>query len=76
MTVQLKDSLLSCFTPEQYRLWRSRLPRNPSAACSECTPGYQARMKQAGRCDNPDVFFEEDEEGATVGRFPRFRSKN
>lgn len=54
-----------CATPEQYAAW-PKLARLTKRAkfCHDCTPGYQARMKIAGRCDHPEVKFD-DEGGYT-----------
>lgn len=60
--------MMKCATPEQYAAWLEIARwHGPGRAgfCADCTPGYQARMKIEGRCEHPEVWF--DDEGGRVG---------
>lgn len=47
-----------CTTKKQYQMWKSSLTGWSKAVfCRDCTPGYQAQMKEEGRCKYPDVRF-------------------
>lgn len=61
-----------CFTSKaQFDKWAqaaagSRPGR--SGYCTDCTPEYQARMKDEHRCGFPSVTFYEDDDGFVAGR--------
>jgi len=38
-----------------------------SGVCVDCTPEYQQRMKDEGRCEYPDVTFALDNDGQLCG---------
>lgn len=59
-----------CFeSAKQYREWKSyaRVAQGSEWVCTDCTPQFQARMKSEGRCENPQVQFQQSHDGATVG---------
>lgn len=51
----------SCTTKEQYANWkdtaRVSAPNLYIGFCEDCTPEYQAEMRAAGRCENPEIRF-------------------
>jgi len=73
MKAAFKGEVPMCFTPMQYKAWRAlaRFSHASDGPCTDCTPGFQARMKQAGKCEHPEIEFDEDEDGVIVGRRPR-----
>lgn len=72
-----KTQIPACMTREQYKAWKQMCGAwSPVAGpCTDCTPGFQARMKVAGKCDHPEIVFEEDEEGFVYGRKPNRSGK-
>lgn len=67
--VRLRDRRLPCFSPDQWDEWLAdeyrRTQDDPglrrafsrgtySCPCLDCTPDYQARMEEQGRCCPPD----------------------
>ncbi|MDE1906039.1 MAG: hypothetical protein KGH75_06260 [Rhodospirillales bacterium] len=49
---------------QQFHAWHNAARLAPPATelrhCEDCTPEYQTRMKEAGRCSRPGVTFTED----------------
>lgn len=39
--------------------------------CRDCQPGYQVRMKRAGRCAHPETQFSVDADGGVYGYWPQ-----
>lgn len=62
-----------CFpTPEAYGRWREwaracKAGINGDSYCADCTPGYQQRMANAGKCEHPDTSFKLDDDGEVRG---------
>lgn len=68
--VTFASKVPQCFSSlEQYKAWKecARMSYAPNHVCTDCTPEYQERMKDEGRCENPQVQFEEDEDGFIFG---------
>lgn len=76
-----------CFdSREQMQIWhqammQSKIGVQSTWVCTDCTPVYQLKMKQEGRCENPHVLFKKeyenkhagparDDEWVTVGHVP------
>lgn len=65
-----------CFAnPVMLELWL-RADQGSAAAkcgnpCRDCQPGYQTRMKRAGRCAHPETMFTFDAEGGVYGYWPK-----
>lgn len=57
----------ACATETEYDAWKDAARRYRTALgfCADCTPGYQAQMKIEGRCEHPEVWFDDD--GGRVG---------
>ena len=62
-----------CFASQDlFRLWATApVAVRCTNPCRDCQPGYQTRMKRAGRCAHPETMFALDEEGAVYGYWPR-----
>jgi len=59
-----------CFPSEAaYLLWR-RSASPGVLPCQDCNPAHQARMKHAGRCEQPAVVFVRNKDGELIGRMP------
>jgi len=61
-TAPAKDTHPACFDDGlDYALWKfySRRTRRPFAKsfCDDCTPKFQARMLEQGRCEHPETQF-------------------
>ena len=59
-----------CFeSADQYKKWKekARIAYAEAHVCTDCTPEYQARMKAEGRCENPQVQFQQDDDGFVSG---------
>jgi hypothetical protein len=68
--VTFEGKVPKCFeSAEQYRAWKecARLSPVQLGVCADCTPEYQAKMINAKRCENPQVQFDEDDDGAVEG---------
>jgi len=52
-------------SPEEYAEWRrfSRFQYLPSGFCTDCTPDYKCKMMREGRCDYPEIEFDENDDG-------------
>jgi hypothetical protein len=65
-------SVPMCTDRETYEKWVevARMSRPPfdTLFCTDCTPEYQSRMKEEGRCENPDIVFV-IEDGMVEGRW-------
>ncbi|NBW12325.1 MAG: hypothetical protein EBR82_30270 [Caulobacteraceae bacterium] len=65
---------------KNFNLWkdaaRISMVNQKSSVCEDCTPEYQARMIDEGKCENPEVVFDVDEDGFIFGRLPRQRELN
>lgn len=61
----------ACFTPRQWAEWkvfaRQVKPSSRSGYCEDCTPEYQAKMTDAGRCGYPGAVFVTDADGMIKG---------
>lgn len=60
MKLEFAGSVPRCFeTKEQFVAWReaARLAYAHYGPCTDCTPEYQARMKEENRCEQPQVVF-------------------
>jgi hypothetical protein len=66
------SSVPMCTTSKNYEKWvevaRMSLPPYDTLFCTDCTPEYQSRMKEEGRCENPDIVFVV-ENGMVEGRW-------
>jgi hypothetical protein len=73
MKIKFEGPVPRCFSRRQYELWKSvaRGWRDVVSPCTDCTPGFQAAMKVAGKCEHPEMVFDEDEDGFAYGRMPR-----
>jgi hypothetical protein len=71
--IEFLTKVPSCFTEPQYEAWKeaARQAIPTWGPCTDCTPGYQARMKIAGKCEHPEIKFEYDDDEAIYGRLPR-----
>lgn len=61
-----------CFdSAEQYSAWRNLLTYSgnnlPSGYCTDCTPGFKARMEESGRCQWPLTTFAPVRGGELIG---------
>lgn len=63
-----------CFTsPEQFAAWQRLIAEcDPEEAlrgdyCTDCTPEYQQRMIDEGRCAHPETTFVKDADGFITG---------
>ena len=57
---------LSCVAPEEYNLWLEAAKiAGPGGAgfCTDCTPEYAAKMRDAGKCDHPEIIFAHNGDG-------------
>jgi len=50
---------------EEYEEWRrfSRFQFLPAGFCTDCTPDYKCKMMREGRCDYPEIEFDENDDG-------------
>ncbi len=73
MKIAFRRETPACFTEQQFVAWREAGQGwSPLAGpCTDCTPGFQARMKVAGKCEHPEMIFDEDEDGFVYGRKPK-----
>lgn len=61
-----------CATKKQIQIWsldRGALD-GVAGFCEDCLPDYQKDMIWEGKCDNPDVIFDIDEDGFVYGKYP------
>lgn len=68
--VTFSEKIPKCFdTRAEYRAWKqcARMAYPALWVCTDCTPDYQERMKAQGRCENPQVQFQQDESGSIEG---------
>jgi len=57
---EIPGNRLPCFTENDWIEWWRLNVEHPSSRpypCNDCTPVYQARMKNEGKCKHPDVIF-------------------
>ena len=63
-----------CATDKQYREWREAARNSPPSMsawfCTDCTPAYQKKMLEQGKCARPDIKFKLDEDGGCAGFVP------
>lgn len=71
VTVHFKEAVPMCTDRKTFMLWRDAArmvhPPHDTGFCADCTPEYQKQMKAEGRCENPEIFFVE-EEGMVEGK--------
>lgn len=64
----------ACTDAKTYKMWGEaarQLTYTPRVGfCEDCTPEYQAKMKEEGRCENPWIVFRRDEDGFISGAVP------
>jgi hypothetical protein len=69
--VSFRAGTPACTDRKTYVLWidaaRMVHPPHDTGFCADCTPEYQKQMKEEGRCENPEVFFVE-EDGMVEGK--------
>lgn len=56
----------NCATPEQYQAWRQiarRILPGNAGFCEDCTPEYAVEMRLQGRCEHPEIIFDEHGNG-------------
>lgn len=62
-----------CFeSREQFKNWhqammQSKIGVYSTWVCTDCTPSYQKKMMEAGRCENPHVQFKKEYENKSYG---------
>jgi hypothetical protein len=65
-------SVPRCTDRKTYATWveaaRMNAPPYDTLFCTDCTPEYQSRMKEEGRCENPEIVFVV-EDGMVEGRW-------
>lgn len=64
--MKFKNAYPKCFESlNDYRAWRkaSRIAYPRFGPCTDCTPGFQSRMKVEGRCEHPQIKFKVVEDG-------------
>jgi hypothetical protein len=68
--VDFAGKVPKCFdSAAQFKAWKecARQAYAQNWVCTDCTPEYQARMKAEGRCENPQVQFQQDTDGFEIG---------
>ena len=72
--VHYENGVPKCTDQVTYQRWKKTLDsldRNPACDfCLDCNQGYQAKMIEAGRCENPDIRFRADADGMIEGYLP------
>jgi hypothetical protein len=70
-SIHFKNVIPSCATAEQFIRWkevaRTCRPYSRAGFCEDCTKNYQEKMIKEGRCENPHVWFCQDEDGFEHG---------
>ena len=70
-SIHFKNVIPNCATAEQFILWKevARMcsPHPRVGFCEDCTKNYQEQMLEEGRCENPHVWFCQDEDGIEHG---------
>lgn len=62
-----------CFdSPEQLQSWHQAMMQSKNTSysvwvCIDCTPNFQKKMIEQGRCENPHIKFKQEYEHKTAG---------